>query len=82
MAFAIFFLFANVEKDYRWVVRHALEGTAVRNRSDETALLAVQGPASAEIIAAGDSALPSLPGTLKRSGSSPARASSSMRWTF
>lgn len=42
---------ANVEKDYRWVVRHALEGTAVRNRSDETGLLAIQGPASAEILA-------------------------------
>jgi len=42
---------ANVEKDYRWIVRHAREGATVRNRSDETALLAIQGPASAEILA-------------------------------
>jgi len=41
---------SNIEKDYRWVVRHALADTTVRNRSDETALLALQGPASAEIL--------------------------------
>ena len=42
---------ANIEKDYRWIVRHAREGVTVRNSSDETALLAIQGPASAEILA-------------------------------
>jgi aminomethyltransferase len=42
---------ANVEKDYRWVVRHAPAGTSVRDRSAETGLLALQGPASAEILA-------------------------------
>jgi aminomethyltransferase len=42
---------ANVEKDYRWIVRHSLEGTGVVNRSDETALLAIQGPVSARILA-------------------------------
>ena len=41
---------ANVEKDYRWIVRHAGPDAAVRNRSEETGLLALQGPASAEIL--------------------------------
>ena len=36
---------ANVEKDYRWVVEHG--GTAeIRDRSTETALIAIQGPDS------------------------------------
>ena len=43
---------ANVEKDYRWVVRHALEGTRVRNESAATGLLALQGPASAAVLQA------------------------------
>jgi aminomethyltransferase len=43
---------SNVEKDYRFVVRHALAGTEVRDRSEETGLLALQGPASAEVLAA------------------------------
>ena len=42
---------ANVEKDYRWVVRHAAADAEVRDRSDATGLLALQGPASAEILA-------------------------------
>lgn len=41
---------SNIEKDYRWIVRHALADTTVCNRSEETALLAIQGPASAEIL--------------------------------
>jgi aminomethyltransferase len=41
---------ANVEKDYRWVVRHASQGVSVRNRSDETALIALQGPESQAIL--------------------------------
>jgi aminomethyltransferase len=41
---------ANVEKDYRWVVRHAGADAAVRNTSEETGLLALQGPASGEIL--------------------------------
>ncbi len=41
---------ANIEKDYRWVVQHAGAEAGVRNRSDETALLALQGPASAELL--------------------------------
>jgi aminomethyltransferase len=41
---------SNVEKDYRWVVRHAGARAAVRNTSEETGLLALQGPASEEIL--------------------------------
>jgi aminomethyltransferase len=54
---------ANVEKDYRWVVRHTPPGVEVRNRSAETALLALQGPAAAGVLAAagGDGALARLP---------------------
>jgi aminomethyltransferase len=42
---------ANVEKDYRWCVKHALADTDVRNQSEETGLLALQGPASPEVMA-------------------------------
>jgi aminomethyltransferase len=42
---------ANVEKDWRWVVRHAGGDVALRDRSAETALLALQGPASAAVLA-------------------------------
>jgi aminomethyltransferase len=53
---------ANVEKDYRWVVRHAPAGVEIRNRSAETALLAIQGPASAAVLAGcGGAALAALP---------------------
>ncbi|UCE87171.1 MAG: glycine cleavage system aminomethyltransferase GcvT [Deltaproteobacteria bacterium] len=41
---------SNIEKDYRWVVRHARADAQVRDRSDETALIALQGPASAAVI--------------------------------
>jgi aminomethyltransferase len=40
---------ANIEKDYRWIVRHA--GAAeVRDESDATGLLALQGPDSAALL--------------------------------
>lgn len=42
---------ANIEKDYRWIVRHSTSDTRVQNRSDATGLLAVQGPASAQLLA-------------------------------
>jgi aminomethyltransferase len=42
---------SNVEKDHAWIERHALPGAAVRECSAETALLALQGPASAAILA-------------------------------
>ena len=41
---------SNAEKDYRWIVRHAGADAIVRNTSEETGLLALQGPASAEIL--------------------------------
>lgn len=40
---------ANVAKDHAWVVEHA-GGAAVHDRSDQTGLLALQGPASGEIL--------------------------------
>jgi len=43
---------ANVEKDYRWIVRHSPAEAGVRNTSDATALLALQGPASADVLGA------------------------------
>ncbi len=54
---------ANVEKDYRWCVRHAPEAAGVRNRSAETALLALQGPESAAILSG---LCGPLPGGLRR----------------
>ena len=42
---------ANIEKDYRWILRHAPDAAGIRNRSDETALLALQGPAAAPLLA-------------------------------
>ncbi len=42
---------SNIEKDYRWMVRHAHQDAGVRNESDRNALLALQGPASARILA-------------------------------
>ncbi len=42
---------SNIEKDYRWVVGHTADSTDVRNASDETCLLALQGPASEAILA-------------------------------
>jgi aminomethyltransferase len=41
---------ANVEKVYRWVVRHGAGDAAIRNTSEATGLLALQGPASAGIL--------------------------------
>jgi len=42
---------ANIEKDYRWILQHAPDAAGIRNRSDETALLALQGPAAAPLLA-------------------------------
>jgi aminomethyltransferase len=41
---------ANIEKDWRWVVRHAGDAQA-RDQSDATGLLAIQGPESAALLA-------------------------------
>lgn len=43
---------ANIEKDYRWIVRHAEADASVRDRSDETGLLALQGPLARDVLAA------------------------------
>jgi aminomethyltransferase len=42
---------ANIDKDYRWILRHAPQAAGIRNRSDDTALLALQGPAAAPLLA-------------------------------
>jgi aminomethyltransferase len=42
---------ANLEKAYRWIVRNSPADAGVRNTSDETAMLALQGPASADVLA-------------------------------
>ncbi len=42
---------ANIEKDYRWIVKHAPAEAGVRDRSEETGLLALQGPRSTAILA-------------------------------
>jgi aminomethyltransferase len=55
---------SNIEKDYRWIVRHAGADARVEDRSDRTGLLALQGPASTAILAT----LATLPPGLKRFG--------------
>jgi len=42
---------ANIEKDHGWILRHAPPTADIQNRSDETALLALQGPAAAPLLA-------------------------------
>jgi len=42
---------SNIEKDYRWILRHAPDDAKVEDRSDRFGLLALQGPASTAILA-------------------------------
>ncbi len=42
---------SNIKKDWRWILDHAESSVGVRNTSDEAGLLALQGPASAAILA-------------------------------
>jgi aminomethyltransferase len=42
---------ANRDKDFAWLTAHAGRGVEVRDTSDETALIALQGPRSAEVLA-------------------------------
>ena len=42
---------SNIEKDYRWMVRRARPDARVEDRSDRFGLLALQGPASAAVLA-------------------------------
>ncbi|MEH0007750.1 MAG: glycine cleavage system aminomethyltransferase GcvT [Flavobacteriales bacterium] len=41
---------ANIEKDWRWIADRDKWGVARRNKSDETALIAVQGPKAATVL--------------------------------
>jgi aminomethyltransferase len=41
---------ANIEKDWRWIVEHNRDRAQLVNRSDEYALIAVQGPRAREIV--------------------------------
>ncbi len=41
---------ANIEKDFDWAMRHSPRNAGVSNRSDETGLLALQGPESSAIL--------------------------------
>jgi len=53
---------SNIEKDYRWIVRHAQHDARVEDRSDRFGLLALQGPASTAILAR----VATLPPAMKR----------------
>jgi len=41
---------SNIEKDLEWLERHAPTNAAVQNESDQTALLAIQGPRAEEVV--------------------------------
>jgi aminomethyltransferase len=41
---------SNIEKDWGWILDHAESTTGLRDASDETGLLALQGPASEAIL--------------------------------
>ncbi|TVQ66208.1 MAG: glycine cleavage system aminomethyltransferase GcvT [Balneolaceae bacterium] len=41
---------SNIEKDFDWISKHHQHDAELVNRSDKTALLALQGPASAAIL--------------------------------
>lgn len=53
---------SNTQKDYAWIERHLQNGTTLRNRTDELALIAVQGPYSAPLV---EDVLPVSVGELK-----------------
>lgn len=41
---------SNIEKDFGWIKNHPVNGAQVENRSDNYALISVQGPQSREIL--------------------------------
>lgn len=43
---------SNIEKDWDWISKHNEAGVEMKNISDETALMAVQGPKTAEALQA------------------------------
>jgi aminomethyltransferase len=42
---------ANIEKDWRWIARQSPPEAGARNRSEETGLLALQGPLAGRVLA-------------------------------
>lgn len=42
---------ANIEKDFDWLVSHKPEGVTLTDESDQTALIAIQGPRSEALMA-------------------------------
>ncbi|MGF7035150.1 aminomethyltransferase [Paenibacillus mucilaginosus] len=52
---------SNIAKDFEWLQRHQVPGAHLEDRSEATALLALQGPRAAAILAqAADGPLPEL----------------------
>ncbi len=47
---------SNVEKDHRWILEHSPIEAGVHNASQETGILALQGPASGEVLSKTSSA--------------------------
>lgn len=43
---------SNIEKDYTWIRDNIMDGAEVQNDSDQTGMLALQGPKAAKILAA------------------------------
>ena len=41
---------SNIEKDYAWAGEHLVDGVTLIDRSDETALLAIQGPKTLKVL--------------------------------
>ena len=41
---------SNIDKDFDWIVSHNRTGASVRNISDETVLVAVQGPKAIDVV--------------------------------
>jgi aminomethyltransferase len=41
---------SNIEKDYAWAGEHLVDGVTLRDHSDETALLAIQGPKTLKVL--------------------------------
>ena len=41
---------ANLDKDFKWLEEHLIEGVTLTNRSDEISLLAIQGPNSRKLL--------------------------------
>ncbi len=53
---------SNIEKDWNWIMKHNTENVEMHNISDDTTLLAIQGPKAAEALQSlTDVALSSIP---------------------